>query len=55
MADFYLQIRTNSMTLKNLETHEEHSATGEFSTQRMVVGDFLMLNQSCINWCVIWD
>ncbi|ETT04632.1 TPA: YjaA family stress response protein [Providencia alcalifaciens] len=40
MADFYLQIRTNSMTLKNLETHEEHSATGEFSTQRMVVGDF---------------
>ncbi|UBX50077.1 hypothetical protein LDO51_04505 [Providencia alcalifaciens] len=40
MADFYLQIRTNSMTLKNLETHEEYSATGEFSTQRMVVGDF---------------
>ncbi|HBO22196.1 MAG TPA: hypothetical protein DD649_04800 [Providencia sp.] len=40
MADFYLQIRTNSMTLKNVETHEEHSVTGEFSSSRLIIGDF---------------
>lgn len=40
MADFYLQIRTNSMTLKNIETHEEYSSTGEFSSSRLIIGDF---------------
>ncbi|EPW3171711.1 YjaA family stress response protein [Providencia stuartii] len=40
MADFYLQLRTNSMTLKNLKTHEEYTAEGEFSSSRLIVGDF---------------
>ncbi|HFF8522902.1 TPA: YjaA family stress response protein [Providencia rettgeri] len=30
------------MTLKNLETHEEHTATGEFSSSRLIVGDFFV-------------
>ncbi|MCW2257391.1 hypothetical protein M2263_003482 [Providencia alcalifaciens] len=42
MADFYLQFRTDSMTLKNLETHEEYTATGEFSSSRLIVGDFIV-------------
>lgn len=40
MADFYLQIRTDSMTLKNLETHDEHSAQGHFSSVRLIIGDY---------------
>ncbi len=42
MADYYLQIRTNSMTLKNLETHEEYSAAGEFTSSRLIVGEFFV-------------
>ncbi|HEF8771758.1 TPA: hypothetical protein RG734_000726 [Providencia stuartii] len=40
MTDFYLQLRTNSMTLKNLETHEEYTAKGDFSSSRLIIGDF---------------
>lgn len=40
MADYYLQLRTNSMTLKNLETHEEYTAEGDFSSSRLIIGDF---------------
>lgn len=39
MADFYLQIRTDSMVLKNIETHEEHTAAGKFSSSRLIIGD----------------
>ena len=42
MADFYLQIRTDSMVLKNIETHEEHTATGKFSSSRLIIGDFYL-------------
>ena len=42
MADYYLQIRINSMILKDLETHEEYNVTGEFSSSRLIIGDFFV-------------
>ncbi|CDL80306.1 hypothetical protein [Xenorhabdus cabanillasii] len=40
MADLYLKIKTNQMLLKNLNNQKELSITGNFSTSRLLVGDF---------------
>ncbi|PHM59818.1 hypothetical protein [Xenorhabdus sp. KK7.4] len=40
MVDLYLKIKTNQMTLKNLNNQKELSITGNFSTSRLLVGDF---------------
>ncbi|PHM37326.1 hypothetical protein [Xenorhabdus innexi] len=40
MADLYLKIKTNQMILKNLNNQKELSITGNFSTSRLLVGDF---------------
>ncbi|WP_340609840.1 hypothetical protein [Xenorhabdus bharatensis] len=40
MVDLYLKIKTNQMILKNLNNQKELSITGNFSTSRLLVGDF---------------
>ncbi|MDX7986819.1 hypothetical protein FE392_05655 [Xenorhabdus sp. 12] len=40
MADFYLKIKTNHMILKDLKTQKELEIKGNFSTSRLLVGDF---------------
>ncbi|WP_052189690.1 MULTISPECIES: hypothetical protein [Xenorhabdus] len=45
MADLYLRIKTNQMILKNLSNQKELSITGNFSTSRLLVGDFYNAEQ----------
>ncbi|MBI6549331.1 hypothetical protein [Xenorhabdus lircayensis] len=40
MTDFYLKIKTNRMILKNLNNQKELEIEGNFSTSRLLVGDF---------------
>ncbi|MDC9597021.1 hypothetical protein [Xenorhabdus anantnagensis] len=40
MADFYLKIKTNRMILKNLNNQKEMEIEGNFSTSRLLIGDF---------------
>ncbi|WP_143707528.1 hypothetical protein [Xenorhabdus ehlersii] len=40
MADFYLKIKTNLMILKNLKNQQDLEITGNFSTPRLLIGDF---------------
>ncbi|PHM45173.1 hypothetical protein Xmau_01381 [Xenorhabdus mauleonii] len=40
MADFYFKIKTNHMILKDLKTQKELEIKGNFSTSRLLVGDF---------------
>ncbi|OTA17913.1 hypothetical protein Xvie_00591 [Xenorhabdus vietnamensis] len=40
MADFYLKIKTNRMTLKNLNNQKELEIEGDFSTTRLLIGEF---------------
>ncbi|MDC9620878.1 hypothetical protein PSI22_04360 [Xenorhabdus sp. XENO-7] len=40
MADFYLKIKTNQMILKNLNNQRELTIEGNFSSSRLLVGDF---------------
>ncbi|MDX7990218.1 hypothetical protein [Xenorhabdus littoralis] len=40
MADFYLKIKTNLMILKDLNTQKELEIKGDFSTTRLLVGEF---------------
>ncbi|MGJ0635719.1 YjaA family stress response protein [Xenorhabdus bovienii] len=40
MADFYLKIKTNQMILKNLNNQRELAIEGNFSSSRLLVGDF---------------
>ncbi|PHM74939.1 hypothetical protein [Xenorhabdus kozodoii] len=40
MADFYLKIKTNRMILKNLKNQQEREIGGNFSTPRLLIGDF---------------
>ncbi|MBD2809827.1 hypothetical protein ID853_02740 [Xenorhabdus sp. Vera] len=40
MADFYLKIKTNRMILKNLNNKNELEIEGNFSTPRLLIGEF---------------
>ncbi|MDC9580863.1 hypothetical protein PSI15_04635 [Xenorhabdus sp. PR6a] len=40
MADFYLKINTNRMILKNLKNQQQLEIKGNFSTSRLLIGDF---------------
>ncbi|WP_175485859.1 hypothetical protein [Xenorhabdus japonica] len=40
MADFYLKIKTNRMILKNLNNQKEVEIEGNFSTSRLLIGEF---------------
>ncbi|MBC8948975.1 hypothetical protein Xets_01668 [Xenorhabdus sp. TS4] len=40
LADFYLKIKTNLMILKNLKNQQDLEITGNFSTPRLLIGDF---------------
>lgn len=42
MADFYLTIHTDLMTLRELKSGTEVSQTGKFSTSRILIGDFYL-------------
>lgn len=42
MSLFYLQVRRNHLTLKSLETQKTASGAADFSTQRLLIGQFFV-------------
>ncbi|ETO49617.1 hypothetical protein L325_0122405 [Yersinia pestis 9] len=51
MPFFYLQIRKNHLTLKNLDSQKVVSGTANFSTERLLIGEFFIAEACYILWC----
>lgn len=49
MSLFYLQVRSNHLTLKSLETQKTASRVGPFSTQRLLIGQFFIAEYCLYN------
>ncbi|MGL5386972.1 MAG: YjaA family stress response protein [Serratia sp. (in: enterobacteria)] len=49
MSLFYLQVRSNHLTLKSLETQKTASRIGPFSTQRLLIGQFFIAEYCLLN------
>ncbi|AAM86983.1 hypothetical protein CQP30_19100 [Yersinia pestis] len=47
MPFFYLQIRKNHLTLKNLDSQKVVSGTANFSTERLLIGEFFIA-EACL-------
>ncbi|MFC0229253.1 YjaA family stress response protein [Serratia aquatilis] len=51
MPVFYLQVRRNHLTLKELESKKSASGTAAFSTQRLLIGQFFVA-EACLYYLV---